>query len=106
MQKHSNHVIDEQAVDFFKGSLPPEHWTVYDIRPDYGKDHKVELVEGGEHTGLSFWVQVKGQKKVKKLKDGAISFKLEMKDLAYHAKSEPPVCVADVDVASRVGYWV
>ena len=106
MQKHSTHVIDEQAVHFFKGSLPPDHWTVYDIRPDYGKDHKVELVEGGEHTGLSFWVQVKGQKKVKKLKDGTISFKLESKDLDYHTKLQPPVFLVVVDVTSRVGYWV
>ncbi|WP_337173531.1 DUF4365 domain-containing protein [Paludisphaera sp.] len=106
MQKHSTHVIDEQAVHFFKGSLPPEQWTVYDIRPDYGKDHKVELVEGGEHTGLSFWVQVKGQKRVKKLKDGTISFKLETKDLDYHTKLQAPVFLVVVDVSSRVGYWV
>jgi hypothetical protein len=106
MQKHTTHVIDEQAVHIFKGSLPPEHWTVYDIRPDYGKDHKVELVEGGEHTGLSFWVQVKGQKKVKRLKDGTVSFKLETKDLDYHTKLPAPVFLVVVDVTSRVGYWV
>jgi hypothetical protein len=106
MQKHPTHVIDEQAVHIFKGSLPPEHWTVYDIRPDYGKDHKVELVEGGEHTGLSFWVQVKGQKKVKKLKDGTVSFKLETKDLDYHVKLQAPVFLVVVDVSRRVGYWV
>lgn len=106
MQKHSTHVIDEQAVHFFKGSLPPDDWTIYDIRPDYGKDHKVELVEGGEHTGLTFWVQVKGQKRVRRLRDGVISFKLETKDLDYHTRLPTPVFLVVVDVTSRVGYWV
>ena len=84
--------------------MPPEDWTVYDIRPDYGKDHKVELVEGGDHTGSTFWVQIKGQKKVKRLKDGTITFKLETKDLDYHMKLLAPVFLVVVDVTDRVGY--
>jgi len=106
VKKHSTHVIDEQAVHFFKGALPPEHWTVYDIRPDYGKDHKVELVEGGELMGQTFWVQIKGQKKVKPLKGGSISFKLETKDLDYQTRLQVPVFLIVVDVTKRVGYWV
>jgi hypothetical protein len=106
MQKHSTHVIDEKAVRIFKEFLPPQDWTIYDIKPDYGKDHKVELVKGGEHTGLSFWVQVKGQKKVRRLKDGTITFKLETKDLDYHTKLSVPMFLVVVNVTKRVGYWV
>lgn len=106
MQKHLTHVIDKQAVLIFKGSLPEEDWTVYDIQPDYGKDHKVELVEGGAHTGSTFWVQIKGQKKVRRLKDGTITFKLETKDLDYHTKLSAPVFLVVVDVTKREGYWV
>jgi Domain of unknown function (DUF4365) len=106
MQKHLTHVIDEEAVRIFKGALPSENWTVYDIKPDYGKDHKVELVEGVEHTGLFFWVQIKGQRKVKRLKNGTISFKLETGDLDYHTKLSDPVFLVVVDVTNRVGYWV
>ena len=106
MQKHSTHVIDEEAVRIFKGALPPQDWTVYDIRPDYGKDHKVELIDGVEHTGLFFWVQIKGQNKVKRLKNGTISFKVETCDLDYHTKLSDPVFLIVVDVTNRVGYWV
>ena len=106
MQKHLTHVIDEEAVGIFKRALPPKEWTVYDIKPDYGKDHKVELVDGGEHTGLTFWVQIKGQKIVRRLKDGTIAFKLERKDLDYHNKLLVPLFLIVVDVTNQVGYWV
>jgi hypothetical protein len=106
MKKPISHVIDELAVEIFRAALPKDAWTIYDIRPDYGKDHKVELVEGEDHTGLTFWVQVKGQKKLSRLRDGAVSFKLETKDLDYHLKLATPVFLVVVDVANRVGYWV
>ena len=106
MKKHSTHIIDKEAVKFFKNSLPEEHWTVYDVQPDYGKDQKVELVEGDEHTGLTFWVQIKGQKKVSRLKDGSISFRLETKDLDYHTRLQAPMFLVVVDVTKQVGYWV
>ena len=106
MKKHSTHIIDKEAVKFFKNSLPEEHWTVYDFQPDYGKDQKVELVEGDEHTGLTFWVQIKGQKKVSRLKDGSISFRLETKDLDYHTRLQVPMFLVVVDVTKRVGYWI
>jgi len=64
------------------------------------------LVEDGDHTGLSFWVQVKGQKKVSRLRDGSISFKLESKDLEYHTRLPTPIFLFVVDVTKRVGYWV
>ncbi len=106
MKKPLSHVVDEKAVEIFKATLPKDTWTVYDIRPDYGKDQKVELVEGEEHTGETFWAQIKGQKKVGKLKDGMISFKLETEQLKYHAKLTAPLFLVVVDVATGVGYWV
>ena len=103
MKKHSTHIIDKEAVKFFKNSLPEEHWTVYDVQPDYGKDQKVELVEGDAHTGLTFWVQIKGQKKVSRLKDGSISFRLETKDLDYHTRLQAPMFLVVVDVTVLSG---
>ena len=106
MKKPLSHVIDEQAVEIFKAALPKDAWTVYDIRPDYGIDHKVELVEGEDHTGQTFWVQVKGQKKVRRLSNGTVTFKLETKDLDYYTRLNEPVFLVVVDVTKRVGYWV
>jgi hypothetical protein len=106
MKKPISHVIDEQAVEMFRAALPKDAWTIYDIKPDYGKDQKVELVEGGDHTGLSFWVQVKGQKKVRRLRDGTVTFKLETKDLDYHTRLPAPMFLVVVDVTKKVGYWI
>ena len=106
MKKHLTHVIDEQAIEIFKAAFPKDAWTIYDIRPDYGKDHQVELVEDGDHTGKSFWVQVKGQKKVSKLRDGSISFKLETKDLEYQLRLPVPMFLIVIDVTKGIGYWV
>lgn len=106
MKKHFTHIIEREAVKLFKDALREEFWTVYDIDPDYGKDHKVELIEGGEHTGRIFWVQLKGQKTVKPLQDGTISFSLEAKDLDYFLKLSEPMFLVVIDVTKKVGYWV
>jgi Domain of unknown function (DUF4365) len=106
MKKPISHVIDEQAIKIFKAAFPEDAWTVYDIRPDYGKDHKVELVESEDHTGQTFWVQVKGQKKVSRLRNGMVSFKLETEYLDYHTKLTAPMFLVVVDVTKRIGYWV
>ena len=106
MNKHSNHVIDEEAVEIFKGLLPKDRWTIYDLKPDYGKDHKVESVENGEHTGLTFWIQLKGQKTLKILRDGNVSFNLETKYLDYFKKLPEPMFLVVVDVAKRLAFWV
>lgn len=106
MQKHLTHVIDEQAVHIFKGLLPPEHWTVYNLTPDRGKDHQVELIESGEHTARTFWVQLKGQRRVTSLGSGSISFRLETKDLDYFTKLPEPMFLIVVDVTKGVGYWI
>jgi hypothetical protein len=106
MKKPLSHVIDEQAVEIFKAALPKDTWTVYAIQPDYGKDHKVELVENEDHTGLTFWVQVKGQQRVKRLRNGLASFELETKHLEYYSRLTAPAFLVVVDVTKRIGYWM
>jgi hypothetical protein len=106
MKNHKSHIIDATAIDVFKCSLPKEDWKIYDISPDYGKDQKVELIEDGELTGKSFWVQLKGQEKPHRRRDGVITFKLETEQLKYHLKLPQPMFLVVIDVKKRTGYWV
>jgi hypothetical protein len=106
MKKPRAHVIDEQAIELFKGSLPKEDWQIYDIKPDYGKDNLVELIEKGSQTGKVFCVQLKGTGSVDRLNNGAISFPLETKHLNYWMHVDIPVFLVLVDVGQNTGYWL
>ena len=62
-------------------------------------------MEEGKHTGLYFWAQLKGTRRLKKLKDGSLSFKLETKHLDYYTRVETPVFLILIDVKSGKVYW-
>jgi hypothetical protein len=104
--KPKSHIIGIKAVTVFKNALPPEDWTSYDISPDYWKDNKVEIVENGRHTGICFWVQIKGQEKVTRLRDGSVSFGMETQDLDYFFKLKNPIFLFVIDVTEKTGHWV
>ena len=57
--RHASHSLEDESRRKFAAMLP-SHWTVMDVRPDYGLDLRVELFdESGRATGRCFYVQLK-----------------------------------------------
>jgi hypothetical protein len=80
MNKHRTHQIDDRAQLILRDLLPVT-WVVNEQLKDYGKDFLVEIGEtDGNLTGSNFFVQLKGQEKATKSRDGAwVKFYLETK---------------------------
>jgi hypothetical protein len=108
MQRHTTHQIDEVAQQVFRAAIPTV-WVYNEQHRDYGKDYLVEIGDDdGNLTGITFFVQLKGQKRVKRTPDGkAITFTLQAKHAAYYADKikDLPVFLVVVDVTDRRGYW-
>lgn len=66
-KKAKANIIDEKAINIIR-SILPEYWTIRDYKPDYGIDLAIETFDDNtlETLGEHFFVQVKGQEKVKK----------------------------------------
>ena len=106
MQRHRSHVVEEKAEQLFREFLPPERWIINTVHRDYGKDFTVELVDNEMASGTNFWVQLKGQSKVRRLKNGNVSFKMESKHVDYFKKLGEPIFLVVVDTTKRTGYWL
>lgn len=74
-QRTTQHLIDSDAQDLLKASLP-KHWVLHEYRPDYGLDFAIEPFKGpiksGNH-GTSFetlgehlFIQLKGRNRVRR----------------------------------------
>jgi hypothetical protein len=105
--KSESQIIDEEAIEIVKQCFPKADWTVYDLRPDTGIDHPLEIVENGKHTSRIIDLQVKGHRKLKKIEKGKyISQKLECEHLDSYLKKTRPVFLVVVDVAMRKCFWL
>lgn len=107
MKRPKTHQIDEQAMRVFRDALPTP-WVPTPQTPDYGKDYLVEIATGDDLSGLIFFVQLKGEEKVKLSKDGKhVTFYLKTKHAKYYLdKVTVPVFLVVVDVTKKVGYWL
>jgi hypothetical protein len=107
MKRPRTHEIDEEAMRILKSFLPAA-WISNEQHPDYGKDFLVEIVEDQDLTGLSFFIQLKGQESIKPISDGVyVTFPLKKKHAIYYAdKLKQPIFLALVDVSRRAGYWL
>lgn len=109
MERPLSHEIDELAQRVFRAALPAQ-WIVNEQRHDYGKDYVVELVtREGIVTGVTFFVQLKGQKHVRLIRGGdAISFSLETKHAEYYVDKlkDLPIFLVVVDVTKQLGWWL
>ncbi|MDZ4847901.1 MAG: DUF4365 domain-containing protein [Pirellulaceae bacterium] len=105
----SSKCIDELSQQVFKSSLPPT-WVVNEHFNDYGKDYLVEIAEdNGELTGTSFYVQLKGQRKVRLSKDKNFAkFSLKSQYSRYYANRvrDLPVFIVVADVTSKQSWWL
>jgi len=109
MQKHPTHQIDDLAQRVLRDALPPT-WVLNDQHNDYGKDYLIEIGEdNGDLTGSSFYVQLKGQKKVRISADGTlVKFSLKSKHARYYLDKikDLPVFLVVVDVNQKKGWWL
>jgi len=123
MKRPESHVIADEAVAILTGLLPSE-WISRTIQKDYGLDLEVELVDGDEVTGARLWFQVKGTRRLKRIRSipysihaarpsrpaqqpkECISFEIETKMLEYSLRCDFPVLLAVVDVRRNAAYWL
>jgi hypothetical protein len=108
MKRDLNAEIDERAMRVFRHHIPPA-WVINETqRPDYGKDYLIELVESQELTGVNFFVQLKGTRRLPVRGGGSyVSHTLERKDAIYFTdRVRQPLFLVVVDVTREVGHWV
>lgn len=106
VRKSQTQVTDARAVGVVKDLYDDMEWTTYDIKPDYGIDQKIEILEEGKHTAVAAYVQIKGHLKLKKGKGDFASQEIECEHLEYYLNTNVPVFLVVVDVASKEGFWV
>ena len=68
--KHDNHKIDEDAKVLMASTFRGEHWTLHDENNDYGIDYRVDLFVHGNPSGIYFFAQLKGQKRLSIIENG------------------------------------
>lgn len=83
-----SHVVGDVGVNAFKAALPPE-WVARGDQPDYGIDMNVEIVVGGQLTGLRFHAQVKATDAESEADILGYSFDLDA--LSYYRSLAEPV---------------
>lgn len=104
MERPSQHVTETESAIIFSQTIPSE-WVNRDIKPDYGLDKSVEIVEGGKVTGKELLIQLKGTTTIN-VTDGYVSYPLEVKNLKYYLERDTPVILTVVDVPSKKCYWL
>lgn len=109
MKRHRTHQIDELAQQILRAALPPT-WVLNKHEIDYAKDYLVEIGdEDGNLTGLSFYIQLKGQAKASIGAGGTqVRFSLESKYAKYYVDKirDLPVFLVVVDVDRGKGWWL
>jgi len=90
--------------------LLPDHWIFrsQEDQEDYGIDGEIELTNDSDHaTGFIFKAQIKGQKSVSIIENGAVvSFSLKVERLKYYMREmEIPVILIVVDVTTEKVFW-
>lgn len=84
------------------------NWPNGRVEPDLGEDLLIRIYEGGHSTGLTFLAQVKSTDDLGKytLKNGDISYPVEVKDLLHWEVSTTPVFLFVWDVTREAGHWI
>ena len=119
-KKARSNVIDEIAINLTKQILP-NYWTIRDYKPDYGIDLAIETFDDKslETLGEHFFVQVKGQEKVRRGKVkiigkienyimDVVKFSLET-DLLFTVQRMGhacPVMLFVVDITEKIIYFI
>lgn len=81
-------------------------WVPQTISPDIGEDFIVSILDDGCSSGLSFYVQVKSSRRLKKLKNGDYSRVFETKDIQHWEDHIPCVFLCAWDIDKQMGHWL
>lgn len=104
MERPHQHITQTESFNILAQTIPSE-WIIRDINPDYGLDKSIEVVKGQNVTGKEVLVQVKGTNTID-IKDGFVSYTLEVDKLKYYLERESPIILTVVDVPTRKCYWL
>jgi hypothetical protein len=105
MKRPRQHTIDSQAQLLFLKSLPIE-WVPRELKPDYGIDYEVGIVEGESFTGFKFYVQLKGTLSPK-YTDASFCLPFEVHKLTYYSdKLDRPIFIIVADLVNNECLWL
>jgi hypothetical protein len=96
--------VDKAACLLFEAWLPGK-WLPRRQDPDYHVDYRVEVVTGGEPTGLHFQAQVKGRSTHKR-RTSKLAEPMRTKHLRYYLRCQEPVFIFLIDPATKQGNWL
>lgn len=86
-----------------------EDWPLQSNVEDLGEDLMFQVYSDGMFSGLSFYVQLKSTKAIKKLtpkrRSDVVAYSFETKDLLHWEASATPVVLVVWDVATKDGVW-
>ncbi|WP_435007575.1 DUF4365 domain-containing protein [Tundrisphaera lichenicola] len=103
---HDTFDIEQKAARLFCEALG-SRWIPHQESLDHGIDYRVELREGRKASGTSFFVQLKGQAKSKRInRDKFIRFDLEIERLKQYDNARLPVYLVVADLSCRTCYFV
>lgn len=107
MKRPQSHVTDAAAQAIFH-DLTKELGVADRLANDYGKDFRVELVEGDRVSGVAFMVQLKGTASFRVSRGKSqVQFRMETRHLQYYfEKVREPVFLVVVDVKAREAVWL
>lgn len=107
MKRPPSHVTDIAAQAIFQ-DLTKDLGVTDRLANDYGKDYRVELVEGDRVSGVAFMVQLKGTAGYRHSRDRSqVQFRMETRHLQYYfEKVREPVFLVVVDTEAREAVWL
>jgi hypothetical protein len=95
VKRTKEHVLEKESALALEALLPAE-WFLRDMKPDYGLDKELTIVEGEDVTNKVVWLQLKATEKLKP-NQKSISYNFETKHLKYWEGCHLPVIVL---------YWI
>lgn len=104
MKRPEQHITETKSQRIFE-SIVPIDWVCRDIKPDYGIDFLVEIFEGGESTGKTFFVQLKGSTQA--ISNNTFEKQFTIDNLKYYNSLTLPVLIVCVSVNTQQvwGIW-
>jgi tetratricopeptide (TPR) repeat protein len=104
MKRPRQHVLEEESRRALKNLLPSE-WIIEDIKPDYGLDVRITIVEGEEVTPKVFSAQIKSTESIIKT-DNVISLSINTKYLKYYEEYPLPVFILYYLKGKNIFYYL
>ena len=104
MKRPEQHITETKSQRIFE-SIVPIDWVCRDIKPDYGIDFLVEIFEGGESTGKTFFVQLKGSTQA--VNNNTFEKQFTVDNLKYYNLLTLPVLIVCVSIHTQQvwGIW-